>query len=181
MNIIKNCKECELNPDRCAAACISDVKALPEKIFIDLDQLSGPEASKLNKQCVNCEDYYAESFPCLGSATDTVNDCYTPRSEKPAAAPSPSVPAVESRPPVPEYFASRVVSANYFYPTTSLTDFIELLHHVGFMGTNPFDDAIFTNLMNIQYADVSNFIPFSKLTVHQIVSAIYAAAEEQSK
>lgn len=181
MNIIKNCKDCELTSDSCGVVCMSDIQPLPEKIFIDLDVLNPPKDSKLNKQCVNCEDYYAECFPCLGSAADSVNDCYTPRFEKPAAAPSPSVPAVESRPPVPEYFASRVVSANDFDPTTSLTDFIELLHHVGFMGTNPFYDAIFTNLMNIQCADVSNFIPLSELTVHQIVSAIYAAAEEQSK
>lgn len=47
MNIIKNCKECELNPDSCGVVCMSDIQ---------------------------------------------------PASEKTAAASSPSVPAVESRP-----------------------------------------------------------------------------------
>jgi hypothetical protein len=81
------------------------------------------------------------------------------------------VPAVESRPFIPVSIAE-LVDIEGFDPLTTFNDFSKLLllayHH---------KIIYHAAIIRIYAAET----PLSELTVHQIVSAIYAAAEEQSK
>jgi len=123
MNIIKNCKDCELTSDSCGVVCMSDIQSVPEKT---------------------------------------------------AAAPSPSVPAVESWPPVPALIAGLVTLPDGFDPFSTFQDFSELIR------------VVRASPVGVEYHRVITLLydmpcDFPDLTVAQIVSAIYAVAEEQSK
>lgn len=96
--------------------------------------------------------------------------------QKNAAAPVPDAPTpTESRPLVPESIARLAVSADGFDPFHFFTDFFELMH------------LVHIHRCKISYSDFVSIITsspscFSEMTVHQIVSAVYQAAnKEQSK
>lgn len=113
MNIIKNCKECELTPESCNCVCL------------DL-----------------------------------------------AAAPSPSVPAVESRPPVPALITGLVFNPESFDPFSTFASFVDLIQLV--RGNQLSYRNVITRIYDIDG-------DFLNVTVAQLITAIYAAAEDQSK
>lgn len=94
--------------------------------------------------------------------------------ENNAPAPTSSVPALESERPIPAAIA-KLVDIDGFDPLASFADFGKLIELTYRLKIDY--HAAITRI----YAITTPEIPFSELTVHQIVSAIYAAAEEQSK
>lgn len=84
------------------------------------------------------------------------------------------VPALESRPPVPAVIAKHLDCLDGFDPFSIFSDFSTLIdlayhHKINY-------HAVIIRIYDIGTRKTS----FSELTVHQIVSAIYAVAEEQS-
>jgi hypothetical protein len=90
------------------------------------------------------------------------------------------------KPPVPEYFLSRVCSPDDFNPTDNLSDFVELFQRSDWLLGDSYIE-VSSRCYGFRYIDTGVLDKsFGELTVNEIVSAVFAGRKdfenkEQSK